>query len=390
MIESMNLNTLGYDAIVIHYGEVTLKRGKRGLFERILMNHLKRAVGLPVKRLQGRYVIELTAETKLDEVLSKIGKVFGVVWYAPAIKTNSLEELEDRLAKMLEREGLNRIKIETRRSDKRFPMTSLEVSKRIGKYLTSNLGLKIDLKNPEKRIFIEITEDGIYASLQKLRGPGGLPIGSSGKVLGLFSGGVLSAIACWYMMKRGCMVDLLHVSDGEFFQTEGYMLLNRLLEYSLECKLYLVPSAPFIEFSREIPENLRGYAFKFYLLKLGEEVAKRGHYLGLVWGHSAILGIRKLEEFCVVTRMRSLPSYAPLLSIDESELIRRASSLGMQEQLHLTRMDQPIPSPRELEKIWRKSELNEAVRRSLESVEVFRLRRGGEIKRIWPKPGKRS
>jgi len=379
----MGLDALEYDVIVVHYGEVTLKRGKRGLFERILLKNLRKAVGLPVKRLQGRYIVEPSPETDLNDLLSKVGKVFGVVWYAPAIRSYSVEELKERLAKILESRGLQRIKVETRRSDKRFPMTSLEVSKMIGEYLASTLGLKIDLKNPDRRIFIEITEEGIYASLQKLRGPGGLPIGSSGRVLGLFSGGAFSAIACWYMMKRGCLVDILHVCEGDFFQGEGYALLRKLLEYSLELKLHLIPSTPSIELSNRVPEELRECVFKLFLLKLGEAVANRGHYLGLVWGYSAASKLRALEEFCAVTRFRSLPSYAPLLSLDESEIIQRAESLGM--ALPSTRGDQLVPDRKELEKIWRKHRLDEAVEASLRSMEVFKLKREEAPRKIWPK-----
>ncbi|MCX8187002.1 MAG: THUMP domain-containing protein [Nitrososphaeria archaeon] len=372
-----------YDVIVVHYGEVTLKRGKRGLYERILMNNLRKVVGLPVKRLQGRYVIELTHETELDDVLSRVGKVFGVVWYAPAIKANSIEELKGRLAEILKDRGTRRIKIETRRSDKSFPMTSLEISKRIGEYLASSLGLKIDLKSPEERILVEITSEGIYASLQKLRGPGGLPVGSSGKVLGLFSGGPLSLIACWYMMKRGCVVDVLHVSGGEFFQSKEYDLFRKLLEYSLEFKLYLIPSTAFRELSIRIPEKLREQAFKLYLLMLGEAVARRGRHLGLVWGYNAALNPSGLEEFCAITQFRSLPSYAPLISLSGQEVFERARYLGI--DLAPTRRDRFLPNMDELEKLSGRYGLETIVDSSLKFLEVFKLRRGEEPRRIWPK-----
>ena len=171
----MQHSGIKFDAIVIHYGEITLKRSKRGRFERILQENIKNMTGLPVKRLQGRFVIELKEEMPLETFLEKIGKIFGVVWYAPAIKTGSLEELQERVLEVVSMHKPKSLKVETRRSDKSFPMTSIEVSKKIGRYLASRLGVEIDLKNPESRIFIEITEDGIYASFEKLKGPGGLP-----------------------------------------------------------------------------------------------------------------------------------------------------------------------------------------------------------------------
>ena len=200
-----------YDAIVIHYGEVTLKRGRRGYFERLLLRNLRRMAGVDVKRLQGRFVIDLREGMDLDQLLQSIGRVFGVVWYAPAIKAKDLDELEERLVELLEELNPRSFKLDTRRSDKSFPMTSMEFSKILGERISSRLGLKVDLKNPEKTVIVEITEDGIYASHEKIQGPGGLPIGASGKVLALISGGIDSPVAAWFMMRRGCVVDSLHI-----------------------------------------------------------------------------------------------------------------------------------------------------------------------------------
>lgn len=377
------VKTIKYDVVVVHYGEVTLKRGKRGFFERTLVNNLRMAVGLPVLRLQGRCIVELSQGAELDDVLHKIGKVFGVAWYAPAIRASNIEELEKRLAETLRVWGAQSIKIETRRSDKSFPMTSLEISRRIGKYLASTLGIRMDLKNADKRIFIEVTESGIYASFQKLRGPGGLPVGGSGKVLGLFSGKTSSAIACWYMMKRGCIVDFLHVFAEDFFRGEGYTLLRKLLEYSLRSRLYLVPMRQFAAFSEKFPMELREIVFKLYLLKLGEAIARRGRHLGLVWGYNAGASLVEFDEFCAVTRFRTLPSYAPLISINELELRERAGDLGIEfardQKMYFS------PGRRVLEKIWKEPELDAAVDSSLRSMEIYGLKVGEEPKKIWPR-----
>ena len=146
-----------YDAVVIHYGEVTLKRGRRGYFERLLLKNLKKMTGVDVKRLQGRFVIELKDDINLDQLLESIGRVFGVVWYAPAIKAKNLGEFEEKLIEMLETVNPKSFKLDTRRSDKSFPMTSMEFSKMLGEKISSRLGLKVDLKNPEKTIIVEIT-----------------------------------------------------------------------------------------------------------------------------------------------------------------------------------------------------------------------------------------
>jgi thiamine biosynthesis protein ThiI len=239
-----------YNCVVIHYGEITLKRSRRGKFERILRENLEEHVGVDVRRLQGRLVIDLEPGMDVAGLLERIGKVFGVVWYAPAVKVSSLEEARDILLRILSRTGARSMKIMVKRSDKRFPKTSIEVARELGREVSEKLGLRVDLKNPEQTIIIEITEDGIYVSLIKLRGPGGLPLNASGRVLGLYSGGAGSALACWFMMKRGCRVDLLHVHDEEsgekLLRSEIMYNVEKLLEYALRMRIYMIPLKPIL------------------------------------------------------------------------------------------------------------------------------------------------
>ncbi len=376
---SREVGEINYDAVVIHYGEVTLKRSKRGLFERILAENLKRFTGAKVKRLQGRFVIELTSEISLEDLLNKIGRVFGVVWYAPAIKSSSLEELEARILEILRSMNLRKIKIDTRRSDKSFPMTSLDVSRKLGAEIRSKLGLKIDLKNPDKTIFIEITEDGIYASFEKLRGPGGLPIGSSGRILGLFSG-ANSALACWYMMKRGCHVDLLHVCESsleEFFKSDLKTLIDKLLEYSLTLKLYLVPFDIFKDFSRNVPEGIREILFTLFLLRIGEAVAEKVGYLGLVTGFSAF-SESDFNRLCTLLRFRRLPIYTPLLALEEQEIKDRMRELGFPLGGEFSERFSREVEGDVVEEYWMRCGMDEAVKQALDELRIFRLRLGEE------------
>jgi len=358
-----------------------LKRGRRGFFEKILAENLRRSTGMRVRRLQGRIVIDLTPEADLGRILERIGKVFGVVWYAPAIRSASLEELESRIIQILKSMSVGSVKIDVRRSDKRFPITSLDVSRRIGASIRSRLGLRIDLRNPEKVVIVEITEDGIYASFEKLRGPGGLPLGSSGKLLALFSGSS-SALACWYMMKRGCAVDLLHLYEDppEHFLKAGYASpLDRLLEYSLTCRLYLASAKPFQAASKRAPEELRNPLFKLFIIRVAEAVAKEVGYPGIVAGFRPT-SVEEFEELCEILRLRRLPIYTPLMAMEEEEVA------GMMERLGL-RIEEPswercstgsTPGGGALEEYWEDCELDEAVNQALESLVVFKLRLGEE------------
>ena len=374
----VSLRGIRFDAVVIHYGEITLKRSKRGLFERMLHENLRRFTGLPVRRLQGRFVIDLSPEIDLEKLLDRLGKVFGVVWYAPAVKADTLEGIRERILEAVSRINPESVKVDTRRSDKSFPITSIEVSRRIGKFLSSKLGVRVDLKNPELRIFVEITEDGIYASFEKLRGPGGLPLGSSGRILGLFSGGSHSALACWFMMKRGCMVDLLHVhslpSGEEVLKTGFRSMVDRLLEYSMRLRIYLAPSTPFMNRVGEAPENARPLLFKGYLIGVGELLAERHGYPGLVLGER-IEKPENAEGIAVLLSGRSLPIYTPLLALPEDEINERIDSLGFRDGYSdpLSRLGAAYwkCSVKEFEELWKKLGLEEAVRAAADDVEVY-------------------
>jgi len=382
-----------FDVIVVHYGEVTLKRSKRGLFEKILARNLEKSSGMKVKRLQGRLIIELTPKADLTSLLDKIGKVFGVVWYAPAIKVKTVEDLQERIVKILRGLKVNKIGIETRRSDKSFPMTSLEISKIVGAHLSAALGVKIDLKKPEKKVFIEVTEDGIYASFERLRGPGGLPIGSSGKVLCLFSGGIRSWLACWYIMKRGCSVDLLHIynaSSPERFLEAAAHPINKLLEYSMKFRLYLIPFNIVLKILEEVPENMREIVFKVYLHKIGEKIAERRRYPGLVSGYTIGLDQVRFNELYLLLSLRKLPIYTPLIALDESEIINRARSLRLPETPGEEYLD-PAEYLRKnfgtaevdrdrVKDYLKKLKLDDAVERSMSDLQVLELKFGEKLK----------
>ncbi|MEM3952322.1 MAG: THUMP domain-containing protein, partial [Nitrososphaerota archaeon] len=107
----------------------------------------------------GRLIVKLEDKDEVKNLIEKIGKVFGVVWYAPAIhlERNGLEKLRDQLINTLRRESINSFKLEVKRSDKTFPLTSIEIARRIGLEISRELGIKVDLENPEKTIYIEVT-----------------------------------------------------------------------------------------------------------------------------------------------------------------------------------------------------------------------------------------
>jgi len=386
-----------FDVVVVHYGEVTLKRGKRGYFERTLARNLRRATGAKVQRLQGRLIIPLKDDMDLDELLRRVGKVFGVVWYAPAIKAESLEDLERKLLNLLEGLDLRSFKVETRRSDKSFPMTSLEISRTLGASLASKLELKVDLESPEKTVFIEVTEKGIYASIDKLHGPGGLPIGVSGKVLALISGGIDSPVAAWFMMRRGCVVDAMHIynlpSIDDVMRSKIARIMEKLTEYCFELKLYLLPFSIFWERAQEIPEKMKLIMFRSYMFKLADILAEKYRYLGVVTGDNlGQVASQTLENMNAVSSFIKVPVYRPLIGFDKQESVTYAERIGTYQ---LSIEDYPEPCmilgkyhpetkarPEDVLRLWERYRLDEVIDETISSLEIYRFKVGESPEKI--------
>ncbi len=371
-----------YNSIVIHYGEITLKRGKRGEYERILHRNIEKLAGMKVRRLQGRFVIDLEPSMNVADLLERIGKIFGVVWYAPAVRVSSLEELKERLLSLLPRTNARSMKIEVKRSNKSFPKTSIEVARELGGELASRLGLKVDLKKPDQIIHVEITEDSIYASLVKLRGPGGLPLGASGRVLCLYSGEAGSALACWFMMKRGCRVDLLHVHGeelgGPILDSEIMHNIRRLLEYALRIRIYLASLRPLLDSLEKISSEEKPMIKIAFILRLGEEVAKLKGYLGLVLG-SRLESSSRFDGLLEILSMRSLPVHIPLIAFTSEEVAKKCEDLGF-HVISDSRKQEYYPAVLDPIKLW--ESLEEPVSRAIRGLEVYDFRLGAEPKRI--------
>ncbi|HID72573.1 TPA: tRNA 4-thiouridine(8) synthase ThiI, partial [Candidatus Micrarchaeota archaeon] len=192
--------------INIHYGEIALKGRNRASFERKLMDNIEASLrGIQcgkLRKMESRLVLPL-GKADEGEILVSLSRVFGIEWYAPALlvpnKIASIQNAVFSLAIPLKEKAL---KLETSRSDKSYPMKSPDISRKIGMAMEEN-GLKTDIRNPEEIITIEVLKDRALVSAGRQKGPGGLPVGSSGKVISLLSGGIDSPVSSWLMMKRG-------------------------------------------------------------------------------------------------------------------------------------------------------------------------------------------
>jgi len=313
--------------ILVHYGELALKGRNRPLFERRLIENIKKAVSAKVLRLHGRIVVE-------SEDIEPLKSVFGISWMANAyivkkdlnsIKKVVLSKVPERLTRDIHTFG-----VFVKRADKGFSYTSVEVADIVGEEVTKNLRLKVNLKHADLRVYIEIS-DQVFVFFEKIEGLKGLPVGVSGKVLCLHSGGIDSPVAAYQMMKRGCGVDFIHFHSfncGErAVNTKVGELVERLGKYQLRSRLILVPYHPFhlSVLKNRVNGSYEPVLFRRFMLKMSESIAKAEGYQALVTGDSlGQVASQTLDNLNVFNRSVSMPIFQPLISFDKEEIVELA------------------------------------------------------------------
>ncbi|MBD3390202.1 tRNA 4-thiouridine(8) synthase ThiI [Candidatus Micrarchaeota archaeon] len=321
---------------IIHYGEIGLKGKNRRSFEEKLAANVRKAL-LPAKpevKIEQKRVI---AEGKFAEsnVCEKLGKVFGIEWFAIAEECRpELESIWKCVKKNLKRVEGKTFAVKTRRSDKNFPMKSMELSGEIGGRIQEETGAGVDLDNPEATVWILVLQKKAFVYFEKLKGRGGLPVGVGGKVLCLMSGGIDSPVAAGMMMKRGCEVDFLHVHPFEKNAEVGGSKIEKLVReldswQHRKGKLLVVPYNRFYARTGEVERKYELVVFRRYLYKLAEKVALENGYGGIVSGDSlGQVASQTLENIGAAQHGLEIPVFRPLVSMDKMEIVDWAEKMG--------------------------------------------------------------
>ncbi|MBI2079277.1 tRNA 4-thiouridine(8) synthase ThiI [Candidatus Micrarchaeota archaeon] len=324
--------------INIHYGEIALKGQNRSFFEDALVRNTHAVLpNHKVQKLYGRLLIE-AEEKDLELISTKLKKTFGIEWFSNSYKLERDQEKIGQFALdyLKQNSFSGSIRVETNRVDKSFEINSMEFSKQVGAILF-NAGFKVNLSKPDQTIYIELLENFALVYFEKIPGPGGLPVGVSGRVLCLLSGGIDSPVAALMMMKRGCIVDFLHFyaysSAEEVKNSKMNRLLQILKEYQpREFKTYFAPYHQFYEATMSIQSKQELILFRRFILKVAEELAKQNNSLGLVTGDNlGQVASQTLDNLFTTSQATSLPLYRPLIGFDKREIINLAKKYGTYE-----------------------------------------------------------
>lgn len=329
------------DSVVIHTNEVALKKGNRGRFEKRLLKTVMERIAdegtfTSTRRQNGLFIFHdgALSEEQMKNLAVILEKIFGIATFSFATRVESdIDAIKDTAVAMVPQGAVFRVT--TKRSDKRFPLTSQEVSRQVGGSILSAVeGTKVDLHHPELVVIVEIGDRGTFVSAGKRRGAGGLPTGTAGTVVSLLSGGIDSPVASWKIMKRGCEVVFVHFHSYPHVGRESIEKVRRLARvltaYQGDTTIYMVP---FAGIQRAIvarcDARLMVPLYRRSMLRIAVRIAEKHGALALVTGDSVgQVASQTLENIRTVSDAVTLPIFRPLIGDDKLEIIDDAQRIG--------------------------------------------------------------
>ncbi|MBI4360679.1 tRNA 4-thiouridine(8) synthase ThiI [Candidatus Micrarchaeota archaeon] len=313
--------------IVVHYGELFTKGRNRPVFQRQLQRNLENATDVKAKLVEHRFFLDADASA-----LPKIEKVFGVSWFAECLDAKrSLSGMEDAVARLAESAG-GPVKVEVNRSDKSFEFQSPEIVRQLTRRLEKR-GVALAVKNPKAVVHVDVLRDKAVAYGGKHAGLGGLPVGVSGKVVTLLSGGFDSPVAAWLMAKRGIKNVYVHFHPHrENVEEKSLKILNlarQLKPWTLANTVYLVPYNEFTLAALDVPERFALPVFRRFMARVAQQIAVQENAEGIATGENlAQVSSQTLSNLGSIQDAVKLPMLRPLLTYDKKEIIGIAEKIG--------------------------------------------------------------
>jgi tRNA uracil 4-sulfurtransferase len=327
------------DSVLIRYHEIALKKGNRQYFTELLKRNLLAAVkdlgAKEIRSLPARLLLSFKQDIDLEIVAQRVGTVFGVANFSLVERTaRDIDVLRSRILESINGTHFSSFRIETQRGDKTFPLTSPEINRQLGAAVKEKSGARVDLMNAEFTVTVEILPRDAFFGFNKIPGAGGLPVGASGRLVSLISGGIDSPVAAYRMMQRGCRLIFVHFHSAPYLdntsQEKVRRLVTTLTRHQFLSRLYLVP---FGEIQRQIVASvarpLRVILYRRMMLRIAEAIARKEKAKALVTGESlGQVASQTLDNMVVVQQAARLPILRPLVGMDKQEIIDQARRIG--------------------------------------------------------------
>lgn len=327
------------DSVLIRYHEIALKKGNRPYFTELLKRNILAAVkdlgAKEIRSLSARLLLTFRNSVDPAVIIQRLGTVFGVANFSLVQRTDrDIDELRAAILAGLNGAQFNSFRIDTQRGDKTFPINSPEINRRLGAAVKEKSGARVDLLNPEFTVFVEILPKDAFFGFNKVPGPGGLPVGGSGRVLSLISGGFDSPVAAYRMMQRGCRIIFVHFHSAPYqdktSQEKVRELVALLTRHQFQSRLYMVP---FGEIQRQIvaavARPLRVVLYRRMMLRIAEAIARKEKAKALITGESlGQVASQTLDNMAVIQQAARLPILRPLVGMDKQEIVDQSRRIG--------------------------------------------------------------
>ena len=384
-----------YNILIVKYGEIGVKGKNRYIFENKLIKNVKnilKPIGkFNVYKEYGRIYVDLDGYD-YEEVVEEVRKVFGIVGVCPAVRAEKDYNLLKELAlKMLEEkieQGYKSFKVDSRRGDKDFKLTSQEMSLDIGGYLVSQVKDKIavDVRNPEVKIHCELRQNHVMVYSDTIPGYGGLPLGTNGRAMSLLSGGIDSPVASWMVAKRGMELECIHFHSYPFTSEKSQEKVRDLAQILAKyCGRVRLHKVNMLEIQKSIGLNCKDEEMTIisrrYMMRLAERVAESRHCDALVTGESiGQVASQTIQGLTCTNASVKMPVFRPLIAMDKTEIIEVAQKIGTFETSILPEEDcctvfspkKPVTKPKldRIEKSENKLDVEKLIQDAIDNIEV--------------------
>ena len=327
--------------ILIKYGELSTKKGNRNFFINTLYNNVKSKLGMydvSINKDRAKMTIKFRDED-LDDIVKIVGKVFGIHTFNIAYLCDSDEDaIKSTVMEVVSNTNFNTFKVETKRSDKRFPIHSGDLNRILGGMILKNVpNIKVDVHNPDLLLKVEIREDGTYIYYNSFNGSGGYPVGTQPKGMLMLSGGIDSPVAGYLAMKRGIVIDAVYFEAIPHTSLEArekvITLCRKLSSYTNHINLHIVN---FTTIQEEIYKNCReDYCITIMrrmMYRIMEKLATKYNGLAIINGESVgQVASQTLTSMSVINSVTNMPVIRPLACFDKLEIMDIARKIETYE-----------------------------------------------------------
>ena len=329
---------------IVRCGEVALKGMNKPYFERILIERLRGALSCfedaEARWIDGLMFVRVPENVPEDEVIAKCVRVFGVASVSPAVEASKDINAIGRTAavymqKVIEEDGVKTFKVKAHRADKSFAVESPEIARQVGgMVLKANQGLSVDVHRPDCLLTVDVRREGAYIFRDKIRGFGGLPLGTNGKGLILMSGGIDSPVAAFMMAKRGMSIEAVHFHSYPYTSQRAQRKVEELVKvlagYMGTVKMHVINLLPIQEeIVKNCPEDETTLLVRRFMMRIAEQIAVKNGAMMLITGEDLGQVASQTAEALVVTdSVVSMPVMRPLIAMDKVDIMDKAREIG--------------------------------------------------------------